>query len=182
MDFQSRDQPKEREADIRDVARASDLPMAKCDVGGSLQTTGSDDPGLVGVLLALQPIGDDRIMVATEHVPDQMGASEVLTADLRGGVRSTSAHLQETTVLVPSLVERLHDLTSVPKSRVTGDCHARFREGLGVQFPRPTRFFIMGDVGKGEKVMVVGVLEVFGRDGCGLATEKFGGLALARCR
>ena len=113
--------------------------MAKCDVGGSLQTTGSDDPGLAGVLLALQPIGDDRTMVATEHVPDQMGASEVFTADLWGGVRSTSAHLQETTVLVPSLVERLHDLTSAPKSRVTGDCHARFREGLGVQFPRPTR-------------------------------------------
>jgi len=33
------------------------------------------------------------------------------------------------------LVERLHDLTSAPKSRVTGDCHARFREGLGVKSP-----------------------------------------------
>ena len=68
-----------------------------------------------------------------------MGASEVLAVDLRGGVRSDTAHLQETTASVPSLVERLHDLTSAPKSLVTGDCHARFREGLGVKFPRPTR-------------------------------------------
>jgi hypothetical protein len=25
------------------------------------------------------------------------------------------------------------------KSRMTGDCHVRFRERLGVKFPRPTR-------------------------------------------
>jgi hypothetical protein len=25
------------------------------------------------------------------------------------------------------------------KSRMTGDCHVRFRERLGVRFPRPTR-------------------------------------------
>ena len=55
--------------------------------------------------------------------------------DLRGGVRSDPTHLQETTGSVPSLVERLHDLTSAPKSRLTGDCHARFREGLGVKSP-----------------------------------------------
>lgn len=85
-------------------------------------------------------------------------------------------------MLVPTLVERLHDLTSAPKSRVTGDCHARFREGLGVQFPWPTRFFIMGDVGKGEKVGMRGVEGVvWSGDGC-VATEKGGRNACARCR
>ena len=29
------------------------------------------------------------------------------------------------------------------KSRMTGDCHVRFCEGLGVQFPRPTRLNLM---------------------------------------
>src|ERR1035437_3488175 len=58
----------------------------------------------------------------------------------QGGVISpllANLYLQEATESVSPLVERLHDLTSAPKSRVTGDCHARFREGLGVKLPLP---------------------------------------------
>jgi hypothetical protein len=57
-----------------------------------------------------------------------------------GGVHSNPAHLQEDAASLPSLVERLYGMKSVPKSRVTGDCQARFREGLGVKFPRTTRY------------------------------------------
>jgi len=36
------------------------------------------------------------------------------------------------------------------KSRMTGDCHVRFCEGLGVKFPRATRLVnqeVMPDIG-----------------------------------
>jgi len=34
---------------------------------------------------------------------------------------------------------RIGFLEIVMKSRMTGDCHVRFCEGLGVKLPRPTR-------------------------------------------
>ena len=38
-------------------------------------------------------------------------------------------------------VKRSH-VWLIDKSRMTGDCHVRFREGLGVKFPRATRLLL----------------------------------------
>ncbi len=40
-------------------------------------------------------------------------------------------------------VKRSH-VWLIDKSRMTGDCHVRFREGLGVKFPRATRLYNLG--------------------------------------
>jgi hypothetical protein len=62
-----------------------------------------------------------------------MGPQEVRFSDPRSGASMACAHQHAQGPSFLSLVERIRceDL-SVPKSRVMGDCHARFRERLGV--------------------------------------------------
>ena len=96
---------------------------------------------MVCVLWEVQTIGIVQGLLHVSESSGEMGQVQIGATEgqLAQGIRYAEASCRTIPLLVHPLGARLVCQRLVMKSRMMGDHHVRFCEGLGVQFPRSTR-------------------------------------------